>query len=126
MDPSVVIRQASQDQSNMPSAATAAGPRLLAARGLFRPAAMSGTLARLAHLSRTATMRVTLFLRAGSSIMCSIFRRWACCLTLALGACSGRKTEAPPTSNDPVPTPQQSSMLAVPIDVDMYFGGAES
>lgn len=41
-----------------------------------------------------------------------------CCLPLALVACSGKKTSAPPRSNDPVPTPQQSSLLAVPIDVD--------
>lgn len=63
-------------------------------------------------------MQAFRFIRAGSFLMYSTIRLWACCLSFALGACSGQKTGAPPRSNDRVPTPQQTSMLTVPIDVD--------
>lgn len=50
--------------------------------------------------------------------MRSTTRLLACLLSLALAACSGKKTNAPPRSNEPAPMPQQSSLLTVPIDVD--------
>ncbi|WHO37378.1 DUF4403 family protein [Sphingobium sp. AP49] len=41
------------------------------------------------------------------------------CLALLLAACSGKdKVEAPPRATDPVPSPQGSSVITVPIEID--------
>lgn len=40
------------------------------------------------------------------------------CAALMLASCSSQKTGEPPRADDPVPAPRQSSVLAVPIDID--------